>query len=46
MVEEHFFNFFESNKLEGTFNYKVLKVKIKIVFKNEPLWDLVYTLWN
>ncbi len=36
-------SFIEMNKLEGSNNYKVWKVKIHFALKKEKLWDLVWT---
>jgi hypothetical protein len=35
------FSMMEANKLEGSDNYVVWKVKMKVLLQKEKLWDIV-----
>jgi hypothetical protein len=41
MARKFSFSLAHSNKLEGLANYIVWKVKMKMIFKIEKLWDVI-----
>jgi hypothetical protein len=41
MVGKFSFSLAHSNKLEGLENYIIWKVKMKMIFRREKLWDVI-----
>jgi len=41
MVGKEIFSMMEANKLEGSSNYVLLKVKMKVLLQKEKLWDII-----